>query len=508
MAHKNINFNDIDLTITPLCAALKRTWAALCSTSSIHGLKYTRDKEACKKVRTIWIIIILLSLVAAISMVYSFYMQYRNNITRMTIENYIPIETLAFPAVTICPEAMFNVAESKRYLATLRHPPGGHDITTLIQDLRIANRFIDDEDSYISNPTAMQHQREDNNFENSMEQIENLMEYNNISVMTFMENLQWKCKDILFRCSFQGQTRDCNELFKRSKSSFGYCCSFNIDQDGINYTEYRARSSVNEGLSLILYHNDTDKDEILSYSNGFKLLVSHNSAFPGFYMPLKFIAPKRENFINMRPSEIYSSKSVKKLAITDRKCVFPNEYPLRHFKTNAGVNCDVECRINSTLKLCGCLPYFYDSSWINERICSFKDIPCLVKKFSVIIGRSLKDQCACPSLCNIVGFELELTNTRLEMGVPTVNDFYKDIKADYSVVYIFIDSQVFARYKLDLIYNKLILVSNLGSAFSLFLGMSMVSIIEIFYYFTIILKKFYNQEIDMRNKFKKINTVK
>ena len=36
--------------------------------------------------------------------------------------------------------------------------------------------------------------------------------------------------------------------------------------------------------------------------------------------------------------------------------------------------------------------------------------------------------------------------------------------------------------------------ANLGSAFSLFVGMSMVSTVEVLYYFSVILRKFYLQE--------------
>lgn len=38
-------------TASPLCAALKRTWLAFCASSSIHGLKYTQDRDTNKLVR-------------------------------------------------------------------------------------------------------------------------------------------------------------------------------------------------------------------------------------------------------------------------------------------------------------------------------------------------------------------------------------------------------------------------------------------------------------------------
>lgn len=92
------------------------------------------------------------------------------------------------------------------------------------------------------------------------------------------------------------------------------------------------------------------------------------------------------------------------------------------------------------------------------------------------------------------------------------------------------NSQVYRRVRHDLLSNTVTLVcklhciyshiffllsivfpflANLGSAFSLFVGMSMVSAIEIFYYFTVILRKFYKQECNARELllFRKSNLV-
>lgn len=59
-------------------------------------------------------------LMCAIIMVYTFYVDYRSNPTRMNVENdHAPIASTLFPPTTICPEVMYNMQKSKAFLETL-----------------------------------------------------------------------------------------------------------------------------------------------------------------------------------------------------------------------------------------------------------------------------------------------------------------------------------------------------------------------------------------------------
>lgn len=56
----------------------------------------------------------------AVVMVFTFYVDYRSNPTRMNVENdHAPTAGVLFPATTICPEVLNNREKSKAYLETL-----------------------------------------------------------------------------------------------------------------------------------------------------------------------------------------------------------------------------------------------------------------------------------------------------------------------------------------------------------------------------------------------------
>lgn len=149
------------------------------------------------------------------------------------------------------------------------------------------------------------------------------------------------------------------------------------------------RSGLYDGLSLILYYNDADYGELGLYSDGFKIIISENDAFPSAQSIIKFTPLKQETFLVLRAVETYCSHEVKKLSFGERQCVLPDEFKLKHFEKYMPNNCALECRVQRTLELCGCITYFFYTNDTQERICAIKDIPCLLANFS---GFSLRNK--------------------------------------------------------------------------------------------------------------------
>ncbi|XP_065368706.1 sodium channel protein Nach [Calliphora vicina] len=483
MGHAELQPEDIDESISALRGAIRRTWYAFCDTTSIHGLKYTKDKETNKYIRFIWMLITLLMFICAVVMVVTFYVDYRSNPTRMNVENdHAPISSLIFPPTTICPEVMYNMQKSKEFLETLILP----NFTSVpdILDLLDANYgFLYDGVKYSPKELNL---------------FEEVLVLNNLSILQFVQKFSWSCSDLMFKCRYKDEIVPCGELFQIAHTFSGYCCSFNLNQSVLNFTNRFAHSGLRNGLSLMLYYNDSIFDRLHSYSHGFKVLIQETNAFPSAHSIIKFVPLNEEVFMTVRPTQTFCSQAVKNLAFENRQCVFPYERHLAFFRSYVGANCELNCRVELMLQLCGCYTYFFFSSKTDDRVCSYKDIPCLVDNFAAVIGRYKKTQCACYRSCEKIEYDVQVTSAPLQLNTPTIDTFYDGIKKDYSVVHIYMNSQVYRRVRHDLLSNTVTLVSNLGSAFSLFVGMSMVSAVEIIYYFSIILNKYYQQECRAR----------
>lgn len=72
------------------------------------------------------------------------------------------------------------------------------------------------------------------------------------------------------------------------------------------------------------------------------------------------------------PSILETDESVKSLSIEQRKCLFPDENNLAFTKKYSFWSCMTECRMQVTLKLCNCIPFYY---------------PHLRKEYSKFVGK-------------------------------------------------------------------------------------------------------------------------
>lgn len=60
--------------------------------------------------------------------------------------------------------------------------------------------------------------------------------------------------------------------------------------------------------------------------------------------------------------ETIASDSLRSLSIARRKCLFFEEKYLQFFPVYTKNLCNINCRIQAALRLCGCVPFFYNLS--------------------------------------------------------------------------------------------------------------------------------------------------
>ncbi|EDV98370.1 sodium channel protein Nach [Drosophila grimshawi] len=486
MGHEEeLSPEQINTKITPLRGALQRTWCDFCATSSIHGLKYIRDRDTNRIVHFVWILISVVMFACAIVMTQTFYADYRSSPTRMNVESdHTPVSKIYFPPITICPEVLFNMDKSRAFIETLKLPQSVQ-VADILGHLHIFSGFMLDDARFAPE---------------EIELMESVLLTNNLTMVQFVHQLRWDCNEILHRCRYHGDIMDCSRLFQLSQTFFGHCCSFNLRQHGVNFTGQQAAGGMENGLSLILRYKDENYDSLKSYSHGFKLLIQETDAFPSAHANIKFLGLNTESFATLRVVETFCSEAVKALSIEERNCVFDHEFQLQYFADYVYPNCELNCRAMNMVKLCKCLTYFFEFNRTKDRVCTFRDIPCLVDNFPDIITRKKKSQCTCPLCCEHFDYDVQVSNFALTLNMPVVDAFYDGIEDKDAIVHIFVNSQVYRRVRVDLLTNMVTLVSNLGSAFSLFVGMSMLSLVEIIYYFTVILRRNYVQECRARQK--------
>lgn len=112
----------------------------------------------------------------------------------------------------------------------------------------------------------------------------------------------------------------------------------------------------------------------------FQLMVHHPMQWP--YSKHIIPAGAHANVV-IKPTFSYATPDVKRLAIGDRNCLFPDEIAKLKVKTLLGTqymreNCIAACRQSYTISLCNCtLDFLYPDS--NYRKCNVSALKCLNK---------------------------------------------------------------------------------------------------------------------------------
>jgi acid-sensing ion channel, other len=181
-----------------------------------------------------------------------------------------------------------------------------------------------------------------------------------------------------------------------------------------------------------------------------------------------------------------------------RNCYFEDERKLKFFHIYTKFNCIQECLANATLEICKCAR-FLDVRKCESRvetleillsvICAGKEnvtichewyeADCPLRVHSTMNEESSKsfERCDCLASCNSIDYN---TNVHLEK-FKAENDS-EMVKASMSVYFADDEFVVLRRYAS---FGTVTLLSNVGGLLGLFLGVSVLSVVEVFYFFVI-----------------------
>ncbi|XP_036140306.1 sodium channel protein Nach [Monomorium pharaonis] len=175
------------------------------------------------------------------------------------------------------------------------------------------------------------------------------------------------------------------------------------------------------------------------------------------------------------------------------------ETEIKYFPKYRYSNCFTSCSIEAVFQSCGCLPYYYTpiAKKFSLKLCEWEDFPCLYANanYTRIIQNVVRENftCQCITQCRFTTFELRTLTLPLN-GAHDFNPLmYKNLSKAQSILRVFMKSSTFREIETIPVADTLYLLSSLGGIFSLFLGCSFISVLEIFYFIG----------LSFRSKFKK-----
>jgi len=210
--------------------------------STIHGLQYLKAPKrngfpGSYPERIFWLLACICAFVIG---TYLIYKVIDKSITSPVLVSFdgtpVPIWEIPFPALTLCNMNKVRRSKVEKIVADLKKDPTN---LYLLQE----EFFIDevcDSNTHLGEEvdTAANH--------DIIEQLHHGLNLSDEDVHHMLNEVAHPCDDMLVQCHFEGEERDCTEIFIPVITDDGQCCSFNVMPENVMLREKVKYASPDE----------------------------------------------------------------------------------------------------------------------------------------------------------------------------------------------------------------------------------------------------------------------
>ncbi|XP_060663029.1 acid-sensing ion channel 5 [Drosophila nasuta] len=446
----------------------------------IHGFRYLVQGMLMLLERFLWLILLSISIYFCVVSCLSSVNRFQTKSTHIGIERNSYKWNVSLPSITVCPMQRLNDSRFAAYC--LEHNVFGKDRTEL-------RDFLEQ----LANSTYT-------NFENipEYESIDHTLKNLNIEPENYMEliyNLTWDAT----HSEESGRVRCTDGSYEirvtQVLTEFGLCYVCNTFL-GLEYSasyvlfgEYPQLNGVlNESTLLPIKHG-----AFFEKDTGFTLIGFTNKAIDTYLHSPHDVMRLDSNFgyteegsaYELEIEHITTEPNLEKTtSVSQRKCRFFHESNLEHYPFYTKNSCSQECRLNLAYKVCKCIPHFYPNSRVKnpKPVCSYKILKsCFPKhaglflKFYEANGHHGKiDECICEQNCR--DSVIRLTKASVMRG----SQMLLRSLGSSALVKFWPKNQ----FKRQVIFSFTDFLVSLGGTAGLYLGFSVLGLIELFYFFS------------------------
>jgi amiloride-sensitive sodium channel len=200
------------------------------------------------------------------------------------------------------------------------------------------------------------------------------------------------------------------------------------------------------------------------------LNIGHPHSLPTFIDHRMFERISVSTIVEVTPEITQTDESLRQLSPKERECFFEDEMKLRFFKVYTQRNCELECAVDNAVKFCRiCMPTIYVYKNKTLDLCHGKINVCGT---GVLDTYTAGRNCTCLPTCNSLIYHVKYYSSDSSDDNETV-----------ITVRMNMDDLILYRRFQQFTFSDA--VSYVGGLLGLFAGVSMLSIVELCYYFTL-----------------------
>ncbi|KAL6489175.1 hypothetical protein MHYP_G00029160 [Metynnis hypsauchen] len=446
----------------------KKITLAFVLRTKVHGLKYVFAPNKSRARRLFWLlaIFVCLGLLFTWSWNRVLYLLSYPVVTKIYM---VWAHNMTFPAITLCNQNLFRVSSLTK--ADLYYSGYWMDIMHL-------NHSVNKQSVAMLKHS---HHRE------RMMQLLDFSDYNlpahyEPNTTEMISRLGHQLEDMLLECRFRGE--NCTyKNFTTIYTRYGKCYTFNSGLDG-NPLLTTLKGGTGNGLEIML---DIQQDEYLpvwgdtdetSYEAGIKVQI-HSQDEPPFIDQLGFgVAPGFQTFVSCQQQLL---QYLPPPWGDCRSAPMDSEY----FSTYSITACRIDCETRYLLENCNCRMVHMPGT---STVCTpeqYKD--CADPALDFLVEKD-NDYCVCETPCNMTRYGKELSMVKIPSKASAkylakkFNKTEQYIGDNILVLDIFFEALNYEKIEQKKAYEVAGLLGDIGGQMGLFIGASVLTILEIFDY--------------------------
>uniref|UniRef100_A0A8C9VSV6 Acid-sensing ion channel 1-like n=1 Tax=Scleropages formosus TaxID=113540 RepID=A0A8C9VSV6_SCLFO len=444
---------------------VKEITAAFVRNTKFHGLRYVFARDRSKARRLFWLLAFF-SCVGLLSTWSWNRLHYLLSYPAVTKIHMVWARSMSFPAVTLCNQNLFRMSSLTKDdlyhsgywldLLHVNHSVNRRTLSTLRDDRKQSLLSLLDFSQYAPPPRF-----------NTTEMV---------------DRLGHQLEDMLLECKFQGE--NCTyKNFTPVYTRYGKCYTFNSGLDG-NPLLTTLKGGTGNGLEIML---DIQQDEYLpvwgetdetSYEAGIKVQI-HSQDEPPFIDQLGFgVAPGFQTFVSCQQQLLqYLPPPWGDCKSTPIDSEF--------FSTYSITACRIDCETRYLVENCNCRMVHMPGT---SSVCTpeqYKD--CADPALDFLVEKD-NNYCVCETPCNMTRYGKELSMVKIPSKASAkylakkFNKTEQYIADNILVLDIFFEALNYEKIEQKKAYEVAGLLGDIGGQMGLFIGASVLTILEIFDY--------------------------
>ncbi|CAK1553645.1 unnamed protein product [Leptosia nina] len=442
-----------DNIVSLFATSLRHQTTEFFENSTLHGVRYIAEKGRPFCEKFMWFCFTSIGAIATCIIIVSLWEKFQTNPTITGLDTDFHNWDVPFPAVTICDrnpidddllqdyidkiwgsELPANADEMLRWLSMLSY-----------QSIAARASEFNSKSLTESNPAM-----------NTKEAVFNIVRH---------------CENLFYDCEWKGDSEECCDLVAPVFTEMGFCYAFNSKHAEKTWPW---QTQNDEFVEAFIHETDAKWSFMFnSFRNDttIDIYIHSTEEMAGLEQSVQHSWDRRVEKVSFSVKHTYTTEDARQLSVRQRRCIFADEQKLETSNIYTYTACMRQCRMQRCRSYCSCVPHFYPPTK-GYRHCTVKELECIAKNVAAITD---VNRCNC---------ELGCTHTVYEVEKLTEIDASKASAATNSLETEFV-SWPMVRYKREVLFGWVDLLVSFGGIAGLFLGFSLLSGVEIIYYFTL-----------------------